>query len=529
MHLNYNGVDLQIEHTADVSITPVMDQTGLDLLYQRVTVSMICVWNPWATASFGGATLVNTGSNNTNAAPLTGRAGDRLGVSLANLRQVLLTPQQPLKIWLGADRVWDVPARAVGAAPGGQGAGAGGLGGMGTPQTQNSTGVAPPGVEYQFACDPAGGPFPEECRILEIVGDKTAVVQYRITFHVTDCSNYVLSNRWRTTSHTGPDWLTTRITEGRAVMRLDKMLAFGYEADQFRANFILGVPNGFIRKEVNAIATEDGRELYYRVVDKQLAINIPPAGTPGLRVEGHVSTGASWPFHTLTDAIKGAAEAAKSATSFVARGPAGAFFALDDAIAALRFLPTPRAIAVIRVFGPPGCDRRPGLAGNQHRARPSPAGARRRPVLSRVGLPHLQRLDGRAAHVRGADRGHRRGAQGPASGVESPDTSHGHAEHQQQRARQRRQRQDHPDAEHYHREPGLPRGLRDARHLAFHDGRPDPQLAVRGAESRAALRPATTRQLVHGLKETVPCRSATRRSSPRTSSPTPTRASSWPR
>ena len=350
MHLNYNGVDLQLEHTADVSITPVMDSSGLDLLYQRITISMICVWNPWATASFAGATLVNTGTNNTNAAPKTGRVGDRLGVSLANLRQVLLTPQQPLRVYLGDDRVWDVPYRFV---AGSEQAGTG----AGTAQTMNGIGLPAAGIETQFACDPGGGPFPEECRILEIVGDRTAIIQYRITFHVTDCNTYVLSNRWRTTSHTGQDWLTTRITEGRAVLRLDKLLAFGYTADQFRSNFALGVPNGFIRKEVNVVATEDGRELYYRVVDKQLALNIP-SGSSALKVEGHISTGGTWPLRTTMDALKAAGDAiantAKSAWNLVTLDVKGA---MQAALAACEAMPVPRAVAVVRVWGPPGTDR----------------------------------------------------------------------------------------------------------------------------------------------------------------------------
>ena len=350
MHLNYNGVDLQIEHTSEVSITPVMDQSGLDLLYQRVTIGMVCVWNPFATASFTGASLVNTGTNNTNAAPKTGRVGDRVGVSLALLRQVLMTPQQPLRVYLGDDRVWDVPYQFTATANQPNAS-------AGPAQTLNGIGLPDPGIETRFACDPGGGPFPEECRILEIIGDKTAIVHYRITFHVTDCNTYVLSNRWRTTSHTGPDWLTTRITEGRAVLRLDKLLAFGYSADQFRLNFVLGVPKGFIRKEVNVVATEDGRELYYRVVDKQLALNIP-SGSSALKVEGHISTGGMWPFKSvmeglqnLGDTIGNAFNAAWSAATLDLKGAANAAMKMFNS------MPIPRAIGVVRVWGPPGTDR----------------------------------------------------------------------------------------------------------------------------------------------------------------------------
>jgi len=51
------------------------------------------------------------------------------------------------------------------------------------------------------------------------------------------------------------------------------------------------------------VVTADGRELYYRVVDRQLALNIP-SGSSALRVEGHVTTGATWPFKSIPGALR---------------------------------------------------------------------------------------------------------------------------------------------------------------------------------------------------------------------------------
>jgi hypothetical protein len=94
-------------------------------------------------------------------------------------------------------------------------------------------------------------------------------VEYVVDFNVNDCTKFVLSNRWAVRSHIGEQYLTTRITEGHATLRLDFLNLFGTVADAFRCNFTLAVPPGFIRKRVNVTATEDGRELVYYVEDQQ--------------------------------------------------------------------------------------------------------------------------------------------------------------------------------------------------------------------------------------------------------------------
>ena len=379
MHVNYNGVDLQIERTSDVAVEPVMDASGLDLLYHRITITMICIFNPWATTSFqalqaggGTALIVPPPLPNVNPIPNTNPPGQRLGEAIMNLEEKLMTPQRPLQVWLAQDRVWNVPQVDTFPAAA-QPAGAGTAmiqGGPGGGTTHPVNGAPAAGAAYQAACDPAGGPFPRSFRMLQIVGDKSAIVQWTVTFHINaHCSSYILSNRWRVTSHTGADWLTTRITEGRAVMRLDQAFANGWTIDQFRKNFALAVPNGFIRKEVNVIATEDGRELYYRVVDKELALNIP-AGSSALRVEGHITTGAALPVKTLFGGMKNApvlAAAAGAGWLQDVGGRMGGWFgdvlkiaggALGGALMGAGNQVVPRCIAVVRVWGRPATDRK---------------------------------------------------------------------------------------------------------------------------------------------------------------------------
>ena len=351
MHLYYNGVQLQLERTSAVDITPVMDASGMDFLYRKITVSMICVWNPLATCSNAGgfippgARLVNNipTKPTINPIPNTALPGDRLGLSLANLQETLMVPQRPLRIWIAQDRVWDVPITFLDDAA---------AAGVGPIPRQGQPGAVFGNANFiQAACDPGGGPFPEDCKILQIIGDKSAIIQYRITFHDTDCDNYVLSNRWRVTSHVNADWTTTRVTEGRAVFRLDKLTFDGFVADQFRQELVIGVPNGFIRKSVNVTATEDGREIHYQIVDRELHLNLG-TNNAAIQVDGHVTTGAAVPYHTVFEATMAGAAAATNIALDVAK--LDFYSAMEKAA---KILPRPRAMAVIRVTGPKSCNR----------------------------------------------------------------------------------------------------------------------------------------------------------------------------
>lgn len=288
MHLQYNGVDLQIERTADFSMKPVRDPTGLDTTMQEVVLGMTCVWNPKATTSNppdgqGGIAPFIASAPNLRA------AGDALGVSIQqyaknNLRQALLTPRQQLYVWIANDLVFDVPGQAT--------------------WVNQATGEY---VTGRSTCDPAGGPFPEEVRVLEIHGDKTAIVYFRIRFYVTDCNNWVLSNRWRMTSQMDEQFVTTRVTEGRAILRIDYLWDAEITADQFRASFIVPVPDGFVRKKVDVVATEDGKEVHYVAVDHQVQRNLGSVSDFGtswaVKVEGNATAGVDWPINQIRAAL----------------------------------------------------------------------------------------------------------------------------------------------------------------------------------------------------------------------------------
>jgi hypothetical protein len=318
MHLKYGPVDLAIEHTSEVSIRAVYSADGMDYLYDEVTVGMLCVWNPAATAT-----------NSTP--PFT--TPDRLGVTLNNLKHTLMLPRQQLRLNLGAvnstggDRAFTAPLDGPNGMP--------------------------------LPCDPGGGPFPEECRILEVIGDKTAVVLYRIRFHTLDCTgNFVLSNRWRLTSDTdGESYLSTRVIEGRAVLRLDFALGQNPTVliDQFRAAFVLSPPPGFIRKRVHVTATEDGRELLYQVIDRQQRLNLG-IKSAAVKVSGYATMGVETAVKKAGFLFRGAAElASRAAHSEAGRAVIGfGLAALAGAWADM--IPECKANAIVRVTGKPKVD-----------------------------------------------------------------------------------------------------------------------------------------------------------------------------
>jgi hypothetical protein len=364
MHLSYNNIDLKIERTSGVSMTGVYDQSGTDRLYDRVEVSLLCVWSPFSTGSQ--AALVGGGFRSGDfepqavtdsprvnpAVPLpppvpggppaplpTGVRAlpvDTLGTSLRRLRQALLEPRQQLRIDIGPDRVWEVPGVASVKDP--------------------VTGIA---RNVRLMCDPENGPIPIECRIISIHGDKTAIVAYRIRFCITDCVNYVLSNRWSVVSMTDEQHLTTRITSGIAVLRPDLLIARGTTADAFRANFTLAVPAGFIRKRVLVTATEDGRELHYRVEDRQAYLNLSYQ-SKAVKIHGTATAGAEFPYKDLGGMVSSAKKSFRGILSGLFPGPLeqtigqkiGLFGPEDSPAAAVaERIPTRRANCEVKVYG----------------------------------------------------------------------------------------------------------------------------------------------------------------------------------
>src|SRR5262249_52397579 len=131
-------------------------------------------------------------------------------------------------------------------------------------------------------CDPAGGPFVEPCQVLDIIGDKTVRVVFRVRFAYTDdrvnpVGKYIASHRWSMTGDTKENGRPSRHIDGRVIFRLDMLegnkpggVADRLVADQFRRRFLHRLPDGMIRKPVSVQITADGREATYQIVDQEV-------------------------------------------------------------------------------------------------------------------------------------------------------------------------------------------------------------------------------------------------------------------
>jgi hypothetical protein len=283
----------------------VYDPSQTDLLYHRVVIEVLAPVNPFAL---------------TTNVPGAGGPGDRPGTAVFNLRQLLLTPRRPLLFTIGDD-----PAIV-------------------SPPIDQATGVRLP-------CDAANGPLPREFRVVEVWGDKTCMVLFRIECAIGYAPHYVVSNRWSVRSSIDAEGYTTRVTEGRATVRADLMRYVGQNIDEFRQWFIQPVGVGMVRKSVDVVVDESGNNLMYQVVDRQTSYNLGVNGP--VRVDGNVTAGGEWPFRTWKDVILKAGEGFKAA--------GGGGLANFDGTEAVKWMvnaaPINKANALVRVTGPRESDR----------------------------------------------------------------------------------------------------------------------------------------------------------------------------
>ena len=303
MIITYGPVTFQQVRTVEMAMRRVPDPSGLDELYREVTLGFFSVWSPFATAS---------NARNAAAAPF-----DPLGLTINTLKSVLTRDRQQLAVKTGDGfTVFQAPL----AAPVG--------------------GVLP--------CDPSGGPYVEDCRVTAVEGDVTAIVYLRLRFAYNDSNNDCTSHRWTVRSETdGESYLTTRFVEGRAIFRLDKMLATNPSTvpDQFRRVLFMPPPTGFIRKNVKAIATPDGAQLAYSYEDRQVRLSLG-SKSPVTKIEGDATAGVDWPFSEIKGALKHAGKLWNGMWDYVKHGVSG-----DAATIFAGLIPTAKARAVCRVYG----------------------------------------------------------------------------------------------------------------------------------------------------------------------------------
>ena len=192
-------------------------------------------------------------------------------------------------------------------------------------------------------CDPDFGPKPLNCRCVEIIGDKSVVVQWRCEFWVLGNSNICLSNRWTVSHSISKSGMTTRTQHGRAVIRADAITqGLVNNADDFRAALILPQENNFRRNSVNVVVSADGGEIMYTVTDKETSLALG-TGSPAFKIEGYSTSGYDTKIKDFKQLFK---EGATLVTNALKLDAAAIISQVADAA-----VPTAKGRALCRVIG----------------------------------------------------------------------------------------------------------------------------------------------------------------------------------
>lgn len=226
--LTYNGITLEISDTKSVSRQSVYSEDGQTYLHTRWLFTVCCQFNPGATTSQAGV-----------AKPAT--------TDIA-IRNALMQPRKTLtyvdEAAQGGVTVLTCPAAG-------------------------------------FECDAKGGPYPRDCRILQIAGSRTWAVLYVLEAFTNEATaqeqanrNVILSHRWDVSADYDEDQFATRVVRGVAVFNLAQLKKLGRVPDEFRRDLFHPVPTNFKRTAVNVQPSSDGTTIYYTVVDTEQPINL---------------------------------------------------------------------------------------------------------------------------------------------------------------------------------------------------------------------------------------------------------------
>jgi hypothetical protein len=312
--LIYAGVDLSEVQTQTYSVEPVMDRAGVGLLWNKLTISVVSVVHSLWTATGKPPGGLVAGGN-------MGVPGDRMGVSLARLPEILRQPRQTLLYRVGDDLVVESPPRL------------------------------PDGT--QLPCDCANGPFTSGVKVLQVIGDESAIVSFTVQTYLSSCGTFCVSNQWGVHQSVDDSGFMTRVIRGRAVFRADFMNLYGLTADHFRPYLFVpaDAPLRRVNIEVDFPEEDNGNVIDYAVTDKEVAYGLG-ANSWAIRTEGFATSGGHIDLPSAKAIVKSA--------GYVPTEIAGAFmtggFSLWAQVPEVlnTIVPVGQASGIFRVFGRKG-------------------------------------------------------------------------------------------------------------------------------------------------------------------------------
>jgi hypothetical protein len=265
--LTYNNVQLEIGKTNNCSHRAIYTPDGSNTyLWTEVELDIDAVLNPAATAYVAGDPPVAT-------------PGTLPPVTIAAIRHALLQPRGYL--------LYTSP----------------------NPGDVDNPFVIVEAPQQQGAVDLNNGPMPLSCTVKEVAGSKYFLINYRIKcwIHecpngedVTDINNVLLANRYSQRSDINFQHLSTKITEGEAVFRIDVLENAAFVADHFRSLLARTVSPGFKRTRISVWPLRNGNVIRYSYVDEEQMTDLgdtdarnddgPDGGTVGsgiVKLEGY--------------------------------------------------------------------------------------------------------------------------------------------------------------------------------------------------------------------------------------------------
>lgn len=177
-------------------------------------------------------------------------------------------------------------------------------------------------------CDAANGPFPYRFDILDVLGNQTLVVRWGIQTYVNPCekitankASALLSSRWRSERTVDQDGYSSITYHGHSIFDAGKLEALQQVPDEYWDLIAPPIDKNFRRLDVQVVATEDGNELEWVVIDRETPMVLHNVGIARAEV-AHTSTNAQGDIFKVLG--EGASSTIKGAAIGSALGPIGA-------------------------------------------------------------------------------------------------------------------------------------------------------------------------------------------------------------
>lgn len=292
--------------TQEFTVEPVMDPSGVHYECSKITLDVVAVVNA--------VTFATNKRDPKGVGLLAG--GDRMPLTLRNVRDALMHPRRKITFGMGDDAVIQLP----------------GLTGNG------------PAI-----CDARCGPFPVRASFTPVTGDKSAVLSYRVICYDNYASQYALSHGWSLSSSIDRYGWTTRTITGRVCFRRDLLHAINAVPDDFRAALFVPTPGRMRRVGVDVVQHGNGYEYEYTVTDRQVEVGLG-AASPALEVTGSVTSAVTAPVKTLKQFAGVISDIATHGYNFEFAGLAKTVVGNS--------VPVNTNVGVCRAVGRPGSDRR---------------------------------------------------------------------------------------------------------------------------------------------------------------------------